>query len=93
MQKTPQFVKAGWRVQFNPQNVFKTKNMGWTFIDDGNSFCPQEFATLEEAIAVCQEMGLLTRSHLHGRLPALPVLQSEELFRQLLMEGLPKDRP
>eukprot|EP01015_Nassula_variabilis_P011515 TRINITY_DN1934_c0_g1_i5.p1 TRINITY_DN1934_c0_g1~~TRINITY_DN1934_c0_g1_i5.p1 ORF type:complete len:211 (-),score=22.49 TRINITY_DN1934_c0_g1_i5:107-739(-) len=47
-----------WTVQFERQGVHKTPVMGWTQVADSQSKRTLKFATLENAIEYCLEMGL-----------------------------------
>ena len=64
MQKTPIYVRSGWKIQFEIENIYKTKNMGWTFSDDGASTRLLECYSLEEAVQICHNLGNFKRSML-----------------------------
>ena len=57
MQKCPIFLRVGWRIQFEVQNLYKTHNMGWTFTDDPSSVRSIDCYSLEDAIHRCRAMG------------------------------------
>ena len=71
MQRTPYFRYSGWKLQWEVQNSFKTRNMGWIMSDDLCSYYGMNVASLEEAISYCRDMGQLIRKQLRGNLPTL----------------------
>ena len=64
MQKTPSLDFSGWKITFECTNMYKTKNMGWAYTEDTRSVRPIKCASLEEAIEMVRELGLLNRLQL-----------------------------